>query len=135
MPEPALGVHPRLADAATSVLAIVALFGGKLWGADWLDPTMGIVGAALVGVWAYGLLRDSGRVLLDAEMNAPVVTEIIEVIAASPVKAAICDLHVWRVGKGKYACILSLVTAQDAEPDDFKRGLPSTKSSCISRWR
>jgi len=112
-----------VADAATSVLAIVALFGGKLWGASWLDPLMGIVGAGLVAVWAYGLLRDSGRVLLDAEMNAPVVAEIREVIAASPIKAAICDLHVWRVGKGKFACIVSLVTTEDAEPGYFRRQL------------
>jgi cation diffusion facilitator family transporter len=112
-----------IADAATSVLAIVALFGGKLWGASWLDPAMGIVGAGLVAVWAYGLLRDSGRVLLDAEMNAPVVAEIREVIAASPIKAAICDLHVWRVGKGKFACIVSLVTTEDAEPGYFRRQL------------
>ena len=112
-----------VADAATSVLAILALFGGKLWGAIWLDPVMGIVGAGLVAVWAYGLLCDSGRVLLDAEMNAPVVAEIKEVIAASPISAHICDLHVWRVGKGKYACILSLVTADDVEPDYFKRQL------------
>ena len=65
-----------VADAATSVLAILALIGGKLWGAQWLDPVMGIVGAGLVAVWAYGLLRDSGKILLDAEMNAPVVAEI-----------------------------------------------------------
>jgi len=112
-----------MADAATSVLAILALIGGKLWGASWLDPVMGIVGAGLVAVWAYGLLRDSGRVLLDAEMNAPVVAEIKEVIMASPVSARICDLHVWRVGKGKYACILSLVTSDEVEPDYFKRQL------------
>ena len=112
-----------IADAATSVLAIVALIGGKFWGASWLDPVMGIAGAGLVAVWAYGLLRDSGRVLLDAEMNAPVVAEIREVIEASLIKANISDLHVWRVGKGKYACILSLVTTDDAEPDYFKRQL------------
>ena len=112
-----------VADAATSVLAIVALFGGKLWGASWLDPVMGIVGAALVGIWAYGLMRDSGRVLLDAEMNAPVVSEIREVIASSEIEAAISDLHVWRVGKGKYACILSLMTRSDATPDYFRRQL------------
>lgn len=110
-----------MADAATSVLAILALIGGKFWGASWLDPVMGIVGAGLVAIWAYGLLRDSGRVLLDAEMNAPLVSEIKEVIAASPISAHICDLHVWRVGKGKYACILSLVTSVDVEPDYFKR--------------
>jgi cation diffusion facilitator family transporter len=112
-----------LADAATSVLAIIALFGGKLWGASWLDPVMGLVGAVLVSVWAYGLLRDTGRVLLDAEMNVPVVAEIREVIAASPVKAQICDLHVWRVGKGKFACILSLATDNEVSPEYFKKQL------------
>ena len=112
-----------VADAATSVLAIVALTAGKFWGASWLDPVMGIAGAGLVAAWAYGLLRDSGRVLLDAEMNAPVVAEIREVIAASPIKATISDLHVWRVGKGKYACIVGLVTGTDASPDYFRHQL------------
>ncbi len=112
-----------IADAATSVLAIFALIGGKFWGAIWLDPVMGIVGAVLVAVWAYGLLRDSGRVLLDAEMNAPVVTEIREVIDASPIKAEISDLHVWRIGKDKYACILGLITAEAASPEYFRQQL------------
>ena len=112
-----------LTDAATSVLAIVALFGGKLWGFDWLDPVMGLVGAVLVAVWAQGLLRDAGKVLLDAEMDAPVVEEIREVIAASPVPASISDLHVWRVGRGDYACIVSLVTAPGASPEYFKQQL------------
>jgi len=112
-----------LADAATSMLAILALIGGKFWGANWLDPAIGIVGAGLVAIWAYGLLRDTGRVLLDAEMNAPVVAEIREVIDSSPIKADITDLHVWRVGKGKYASILSLAVTDAAEPDDFRRQL------------
>ncbi len=112
-----------LADAATSVLAIVALFGGKLWGAIWLDPLMGIVGAGLVAIWAYGLLRDTGRVLLDAEMDAPVAAEIREVIDAGPIRAEITDLHVWRVGKSKYACIVALTVQGDATPDDFRRQL------------
>ncbi|WP_295052522.1 CDF family Co(II)/Ni(II) efflux transporter DmeF [Sulfuricurvum sp.] len=112
-----------IADAATSVLAIFALICGKLWGAAWLDPIMGIVGAGLVSVWAYGLLRDSGRILLDAEMDAPVVAEIYEVIEASPIKATITDLHVWRVGKGKYSCILSLHTSEGVSPDFFKEQL------------
>lgn len=96
-----------LADAATSVLAILALVGGMLWGADWLDPLMGIVGAVLVAIWARGLLRDTGRVLLDAEMDAPLVAEIREVIAELP-DAEIRDLHVWRVGQVQYAAVLSL---------------------------
>ncbi len=110
-----------LADAVTSVLAIFALFGGKLWGADWLDPLMGIAGSALVAVWAIALLNWTGRVLLDAEMDAPVVAEIREVIAASLVPARITDLHVWRVAAGKYACILGLAVDGDASAADFHR--------------
>ena len=112
-----------LTDAATSVLAIVALTGGKFWGADWLDPVMGLVGAGLVGIWAFGLLRDTGRVLLDAEMDAPVVAEILEVIEQGPVSAEIVDFHVWRVGRGKYACILSLLVEEQVEPEQFKERL------------
>lgn len=112
-----------IADAATSVLAIVALIAGKFWGANWLDPVMGIVGAVLVAVWAYGLLRDSGRVLLDAEMDAPVVAEIRQVIESTPAKATISDLHVWRVGKGKFACILGLVTEVEVSPDYYRHQL------------
>lgn len=112
-----------IADAATSVLAIVALTGGKLWGANWLDPVMGIVGAVMVLIWAYGLLRDTGRILLDAEMDVPVVAEIREVIEASPIRAEITDLHVWRVGKGKFACILSLTVADPAKPEYFREQL------------
>ncbi|MCL2891734.1 CDF family Co(II)/Ni(II) efflux transporter DmeF [Brenneria tiliae] len=116
-----------IADAATSVLAIAALIGGKLWGAAWLDPVMGIVGAILVAVWAYGLIRQTGRVLLDAEMDAPVVDEIRAVITASPIAAELTDLHVWRVGTAKYACILSLTTAQPVSPDYYKRRLAAHK--------
>lgn len=65
-----------LADAATSVLAIAALLGGWLVGWDWLDPVMGLAGAALVAVWAKGLLADTGKVLLDREMDHPVTDEI-----------------------------------------------------------
>jgi cation diffusion facilitator family transporter len=102
-----------LADAATSVLAIAALIGGKYFGASWLDPVMGLVGTVLVGRWAIGLLRDTGRVLLDAEMDAPVVAEVREIVRDLPQPTSLRDLHVWRVGKGKYACIVSIET--DAE--------------------
>ncbi|MCY1295281.1 Cadmium, cobalt and zinc/H(+)-K(+) antiporter [compost metagenome] len=112
-----------VADAATSVLAIVALLGGKLWGAEWLDPLMGVVGAVMVAIWAKGLLRETGRVLLDAEMDAPVVDEIREIVKQSPVPADITDLHVWRVGKGQYACILSLATDQHLSADHVRQQL------------
>ncbi|MDP9617183.1 UNVERIFIED_ORG: cation diffusion facilitator family transporter [Stenotrophomonas maltophilia] len=100
-----------LADAATSVLAIVALLGGKLLGLTWLDPVMGLVGAVLVTVWAMGLLRDSGRILLDAQMDAPVVAEVREMIEQGPWPARLADLHVWQVGRGKYAVSASVVTS------------------------
>jgi len=112
-----------LADAATSVLAIVALLGGLLWGAAWLDPGMGLVGAALVAVWAIGLLRDSGRILLDAEMDAPVVAEVREVIERGAVPAKITDLHVWRVGRAKYAVVLSITTSSVEDAEYFRRAL------------
>lgn len=110
-------------DAATSALAIIALMGGKYFDATWLDPMMGIVGAALVAIWAYGLLRDAGRILLDAEMKSPVVSEIRDVIAALPGPTVLTDLHVWRVGKGKFACLVSLATTADLSPDAVRQNL------------
>ncbi|HBP6401330.1 TPA: CDF family iron/cobalt efflux transporter AitP [Pseudomonas aeruginosa] len=112
-----------LADAATSLLAIVALAGGLLWNAAWLDPLMGIVGAVLVSVWACGLIRQSSRVLLDAQMDAPVAAEIRAAIASSPLPAELLDLHLWQVGQGRYACLLSLLTTEEGSADYFKRRL------------
>jgi cation diffusion facilitator family transporter len=99
-------------DALTSVLAIAALAGGWLWGWAWLDPATGLVGAVLVALWAKNLILQSGRVLLDREMDHPVVAEIREVIASLPATGdtQITDLHVWRVGNGAYACAISLLT-------------------------
>lgn len=101
-----------IADAATSVLAIVALIGGWLYGWSWLDPLMGVIGAVLVAVWAKGLIADTGKVLLDREMDHPVVEEIREVVEAGAEgeDSKITDLHVWRVGKGVYSCALTVVT-------------------------
>ena len=101
-----------IADAATSVLAIAALAGGWFFGWSWMDPVMGIVGAALVAIWARNLLVETGKVLLDREMDHPVVEEIREVIKSELAAGhtRIADLHVWRIGKRSYSCALSLVT-------------------------
>ena len=102
-----------IADAATSVLAIAALVGGWLFGWSWMDPVTGLLGAVLVAVWAKGLIVETGKVLLDREMDHPVVQEIREVVQASGTDGTltrITDLHVWRVGKNVYSCALSVVT-------------------------
>jgi cation diffusion facilitator family transporter len=112
-----------LADAATSVLAIIALTGGLLFGLDWLDPLTGLAGAVLVSVWAWGLLRDSSRILLDAEMDSPVVNEIRDVIERGSVAARIVDLHVWRVGREKYSVVLTVSTDSGRDGEYFRRAL------------
>lgn len=103
-----------ITDALTSILAIGALAGGWIYGWDWLDPACALVGAVLVALWAKSLLRDTSRVLLDREMDHPVVEEIREVIGELPDGTQITDLHVWRVGNGAYACAVSLLTHDPA---------------------
>ena len=108
------------ADAATSVLAIGALTGGKFFGLVWLDPVMGFIGATVVALWSVGLLRSTGRVLLDAEMDAPVVAAIRRAVRDSKIPARIQDLHVWRVSRSKYACLLSVACDSNATPEHFR---------------
>lgn len=105
-----------LTDAATSVLALIALAGGWAYGWDWLDPAMGLVGAAIIVPWARRLLTDTGKVLLDREMDHPVVDQIrsaIEVAGADS-QTLVTDLHVWRVGRASYSCAVSVVTHDPA---------------------
>lgn len=103
-----------ITDAATSVLAIIALLGGWLRGWSWLDPAMGIAGALLVAVWARGLIVETGKVLLDREMDHPVVDEIRKAIENDTDETHIVDLHVWRVGKFAHACAMTVVTHDPA---------------------
>ena len=110
-----------IADAATSVMAIAALLGGMLLGFAWLDSVMGLAGSVMVAMWALGLLRDSSRVLLDAEMDAPVVQEVRDAIAQGPQPVTITDLHVWRVGKNHHACIIAVEGAATVTPDYIRQ--------------
>ncbi len=116
-----------VADAVTSVLAIVALAGGWYLGWNWLDPVMGLLGALLVGNWARGLLQDSARVLLDREMDHPVVGHIrqaVELIDSGGDPPQITDLHVWRIGRTAWACALTVVTADPRlDAAQLRRGL------------
>jgi len=111
-----------LADALTSLLAIIALLAGRYLGAAWLDPVMGIVGSLLVARWSVGLLRQSGGVLLDCE--GP--TELREDVRASIEGMAdnrISDLHVWSIGPALYAAEISLVTHEPRSAEVYKRRL------------
>lgn len=115
-----------IADAATSVFAIVALAGGWLYGWAWLDPVMGIIGAVLVGSWARGLLIETGKVLLDREMDHGVVNEIREIIETEfpEGEARLADLHVWRVGKRGYSASIVVVTHDEGlTPERIKQHL------------
>lgn len=115
-----------LADTLTSILAIIALTAAMVWGVTWLDPVMGIVGSVLVFVWAIGLIKQSGKILLDAEMDQPIVEAVIESINNIQKNIEIIDLHIWKVGKGKYSCILSIFSETEViDIDEIKKYLVS----------
>lgn len=106
-----------LADALTSVLAIGALLAGRFLGWSWMDAAIGIVGALVIGRWSWGLMRDTGVVLLDAVDNRSLEEEIREGIEDGD--ARITDLHVWQVGPGKFAAIVSLIAHEPLMPDAY----------------
>jgi len=111
-----------LADAMTSVLAIIALCGGKFLHWNWLDPIMGIVGAVLVIRWTYLLLTETGSILLDRETHNELTSGIRSAIE-SDADSRVSDLHVWKIGQDKYACILAVVAAHPHPADDYKARL------------
>jgi cation diffusion facilitator family transporter len=111
-----------LADAMTSITAIVALIAGKFLGWSWLDPVMGIVGSAVVTVWAYGLLRDTCGILLDRTPDSSDLPDEIRRAVESDADSLVTDLHVWQVGAGKFAAIVSIV-AHDPKPAETYRAL------------
>ena len=116
-----------LADAFTSVLAIVALAAGLWLGWSWMDPAMGIVGAAVILWWAKGLLADSARVLLDREMDSPVVAQIRKAIESDG-DTEIADLHVWRVGRSSHAAVVTVVADNPQPPDAYRSRLAGIAS-------
>jgi len=104
-----------LADAATSVLAIVALGSGMIFGVAWADPLVGIVGAVVIAIWAVGLVRDSALVLLDAE-DDPALAGAIRDVVEGELKGKVFDLHLWRLGPGHHGLIVSVAgAAADSE--------------------
>lgn len=111
-----------LADGLTSILAILALVTGRAYGWVWMDPMMGIVGSIVIARWSYGLIRDTSKVLLDAEANPPLAEEIRNAIEQSG-DDKIADLHLWRVGPGHFAAIVSVVSDRPRPAAEFKKRL------------
>lgn len=109
-----------LADAMTSVLAIVALVSGKYLGWNWLDPVMGLVGAIIITRWSYGLLKQTSPILLDASIEEEYQQTIKEAIEKDA-DNRISDIHVWKVGANHYAAIIALVTHYPSSIEHYKK--------------
>lgn len=115
-----------MADALTSVLAIIALITGKALGWIWMDPIMGVVGAAVIMRWSYGLLRDTGKILLDRDVSMETVSTIYSTMEADS-DNRVSDLHIWRIGTNQLAAIISIVTHFPKPPDHYKKLLTPFK--------
>lgn len=114
-----------LADAATSVLAIAALVLAMLAGWAWADPAVGIVGSFVIASWALGLIRDAGSVLLDVSAD----TSLEEVIRARLETRGdrVTDLHLWQIGPGHRAAVISVLSDRPLPPATYKRRLGGLK--------
>jgi len=109
-----------LADALTSLLAIFALFFGKFFGLGWLDPLMGIIGAIVITRWSYGLVVETSAILLDRNMNEQIERNIRDKIESED-DNKVSDIHVWKVGPGHYAAIISIVTHAPKSASYYKK--------------
>jgi len=112
-----------MADALTSLLAIVALLSAKYFGWIWMDPVMGVVGAVLVARWSYGLLGTTAAVLLDRQAPEKLETAIRDAIERDG-DSRVTDLHVWSIGPGIYSAQIALVAQDPATPDQYKDRIP-----------
>ncbi len=122
-----------LADAFTSVLAIVALAGGLWGGWRWLDPVVALLGAVVIGQWSFGLLRRSARALVDASTEAPLREAVYAAIEGDG-DARLADLHVWQVGAQAWSAALSVVAHQPLPAPAYHQrlaGLTSIKHLTI----
>ncbi len=112
-----------LADALTSILAIVALLAGKFRGVNWLDPAMGIAGAVLVTHWSIGLLRQSSRVLLDWQADKETIAALRAAIEQGTTDR-VTDLHLWSIGHGLFSAQITVISDQPKPPYHYKALLP-----------
>lgn len=112
-----------MADALTSVLAIVALLAGKYFGFVWMDPAMGIVGAVLVARWSVGLLRSSSGILLDRQGPVRIRRKLMESIEADG-DSRVAEVHLWSIGPDIYAAVIGVVARNPETPDRYKARIP-----------
>ena len=108
-----------VADAMTSVLAIIALLAGKYYGWNWLDTVMGFVGAVIILVWAWGLVRDTSPVLLDQTVDANYLQAIQDTLEEDG-ECLVTDLHIWRLASEHHAAIVVIVTRYPRPPNYYK---------------
>jgi cation diffusion facilitator family transporter len=111
-----------LADALTSVLAIAALGAGLAWGWRWLDPAVALLGGVLIARWAWHVLRDSARALVDASADAP-LRHAVHAAIENDGDARIADLHVWQVGSQAWSAVISVVADHPLEPAAYAERL------------
>lgn len=111
-----------LADALTSVMAIVALLAGRSYGWTWLDPVIGIVGALVILRWSWGLMRDSGAVLVDFLPPDEDLPDEIRSAVATP-SDEVVDLHVWQLGPGHHAAIVSIASTDPRPVAEYRARL------------
>lgn len=112
-----------LADALTSVLAIAGLLAGRFLGWTWMDPLIGVVGALVIAQWSISLVREASRSLLDAHDNHERLNQIRERLESTNGAERVTDMHLWRVGPGHQALIVSIDAAQPQSPDAYKARL------------
>ncbi|MGC2033771.1 MAG: CDF family Co(II)/Ni(II) efflux transporter DmeF [Steroidobacteraceae bacterium] len=115
-----------MADAAVSVLAITGLVLARSFGWMWMDPLAGTIGALVIANWSYGLMRDTGRILLDMNPDQRITAEVREAIESSG--ARLIDLHLWRLGPGHLGALVSVLTSEDHDCAFFRARLKQFKA-------
>ena len=113
------------ADAAVSILVIVGLLLARAFGWLWMDPLAGIVGACVIASWSYGLIRDTGAILLDMNPDPRLADQLRQAIEVDGDR--LDDLHLWRVGPGHLAAIVSVVTPNPHDPSYYRDRLSRFK--------
>jgi cation diffusion facilitator family transporter len=115
-----------IADATVSVVVIVGLLLARAFSWLWMDPLAGIIGACVIASWSYGLIRDTGAILLDANPDRPMADKLRNTIENEGDRLA--DLHLWRLGPGHLGAIISVITTQARDPAYYRAKLARFRS-------